>query len=88
MARAHSPDDDTRRLARGGLPGQSDAPSGAVHVQQEVPEPQRQRRLPWIIPPVAVPARGHTRLLHGPPLRGPEGDHRAEARLCVDTGGD
>lgn len=59
-----------------------------MHVQHEVPEPQRQRRLPWIIPPVAVPARRHARLLHGPALRGQKGDHRAEAGHRVDTGGD
>lgn len=87
LARARS-DDGTRWLARGGFPGQSDAPSGSVHVQQEVQESQRQRSLPGIIPPVAVPARCHPRLLSGPPVRSQERTHPPQAGLHVDTCGE
>lgn len=77
-----------RWFPRGGLPGQSDAQSCALHVQQEVQGSERQCRLPGIIPAVAVSPRCHPRLLFGPALRSQKGNYPPEAGLHVDTSGE
>lgn len=77
-----------RWFIRGGFPGQSDAQSGSVHVQQEVQESEQQCCLPGIIPAVAVSTRCHPRLLFGPAVRGQKGNYPPEAGLNVDTCGE
>lgn len=54
-----------------------------MHVQQEVPESEQQRRLPGIIPAVALSPRCHSCVLFGFEVRGEKGNYPPQAGLHV-----